>query len=144
MKSKTAKLAKVHFLRLMKGENLLESIITYCKEKNISSGSVQGIGAISKPSIGYYDLENKKYLTNNYDFNAELVNCSGNIAKNKDTGEIIAHLHMVVGDPKGQTYGGHVMPKNMISVTGEFIILETEGNNYRAIDEDFNLMLLDL
>ncbi|MHA1198528.1 MAG: PPC domain-containing DNA-binding protein [Candidatus Heimdallarchaeaceae archaeon] len=144
MKSKTVKLVKVHFLRLMKGEDLLESIIKYCKEKNISSGSIQGIGAISNPSIGYYDLENKTYLTNNYDFNAELVNCSGNIATNKDTGEIIAHLHMVVGDPKGQTYGGHVMPKNRISVTGEFIILETEGSNYRAIDEDFNLMLLDL
>ncbi len=144
MKSKTTKLAKVHFLRLMKGESLLENIVAYCEKMNISSGSVQGIGAISNPSVGYYDLVNKTYLTNSYNFNAELVSCSGNIAKNKETGEIVAHLHMVVGDSKGKTYGGHVMPENKISVTGEFIILETEGSNYRSIDEGFNLMLLDL
>ncbi len=144
MKSKTDQLVKVHYLRLMKGEDLLASIITYCKDKDISSGSVHGIGAIGNPSLGYFDLETQTYQTNNYDFNAELVNCTGNIAKNRETGEIIAHLHMVVGDSKGKTYGGHVMPNNKISVTGEFVIFETAIGNYRTLDEDFQLLLLDL
>ena len=144
MKSKTDQLVKVHYLRLMKGEDLLASIITYCKDKDISSGSVHGIGAIGNPSLGYFDLETQTYQTNNYDFNAELVNCTGNIAKNRETGEIIAHLHMVVGDSKGKTYGGHVMPNNQISVTGEFVIFETAIGNYRTLDEDFQLLLLDL
>jgi predicted DNA-binding protein with PD1-like motif len=128
----------------MKGEGILETIIEYCKQEKISSGYVQGIGAISTPSIGYFDLEKKEYVTNNMDFNAELVNCSGNIAKNKETGDIIAHLHMVVGDQKCHTYGGHVLANNKISVTGEFIIFETEGGNYRSVDDEFKLMLLDL
>lgn len=144
MKAKTSKLVKVHFIRLMKGEYLLESIVEYCTNNNISSGSVQGIGAISKPIVGYFDLDAMQYVTNSFEFNAELVNCSGNIAKNKETGEIIAHLHMTIGDPSGKTYGGHVMLKNRISVTGEFIILETEGNNYRTKDDEFQLMLLNL
>ena len=128
----------------MKGEGILESITEYCNREKISSAYVQGIGAVSKPLIGYFDLESKEYLTINMDFNAELVNCSGNVARNKKNGDIIAHLHMVVGDPKGHTYGGHVMPNNKISVTGEFIIFETEGGNYRSVDDDFKLMLLDL
>ncbi len=144
MKSKTTSIKQIHFLRLMKGEDLLESIMAYCYKNEISSGSVQGIGAIQNPSIGYFDLKKKEYFTNTYNFNAELVNCSGNVSKNKETGEIIIHLHMVVGDPKGQAFGGHVMSNNIISVTGEFVILETEGTNYRVVDEDFKLMLLDL
>lgn len=143
MKSKKTHLIQVHFLRLMKGEDLLDSIITYCKKHNISSASVHGIGAIVNPSVGYYNLATKSYHENKYNFNAELVNCTGNIAKNKETGEIIAHLHMVIGDPDGRTYGGHVLTNNRISVTGEFIIFETAGNNYRTFDENLKLMLLN-
>jgi predicted DNA-binding protein with PD1-like motif len=128
----------------MKGDDVLNSIIEFCENHHISSGTVHGIGAISHPTIGYFDLDNKTYLSINCDFNAELVNCSGNIARNKETGEIIAHLHMVVGNQKGQTFGGHVMQNNKISVTGEFVIFETEGSNYRTKDDEFGLMLLDL
>jgi len=144
MKTKSSQLKKVHFLRLMKDEDILASIIKYCKTENIFSGYVQGIGAVANPSIGYFDLESKEYLVINKNFNAELVNCSGNIALDKKTGELIAHLHMVVGDSNGQTIGGHVMPDNKISVTGEFIIFETQGKNHRTKDNTFGLMLLDL
>lgn len=144
MKSKSSRIVQMHFLRLMKGEDILTSIIEYCENNNIFSGYVQGIGAVSNPVLGYFDLETKTYQIIDYDFNAELVNCSGNIARIKETGEVIIHLHMVVGDPKCQTFGGHVMPNNIISVTGEFVIIETEGVNYRTKEEEFGLMLLDL
>ncbi|TFG11046.1 DNA-binding protein [Candidatus Heimdallarchaeota archaeon] len=143
MKNKSSQLKGVHFLRLMKGEPIIASILEYCKNNNILSGYVQGIGAVSNPSIGYFDLEKREYLVIDKNFNAELVNCSGNLAINKETGELIAHLHMVIGDSNGQTFGGHVMPNNTISVTGEFIIFETEGINYRTKDDTFGLMLLD-
>jgi len=50
----------------------------------------------------------------------------------------------LVGDPKGKTYGGHLLPGNKITVTGEFVILETEEVLTRAIDEEFKLLLLNL
>ena len=144
MKSITSKLKKVHYLKLEKGDDILECIVSYCKEQKLSSGAVLGIGAVSNPSLGYFDLDEKTYLQNDYEFNAEILNCSGNIARNAETGEFMAHLHMLVGDPKGKTYGGHLLPGNKITVTGEFVILETKEVLTRAIDEEFKLLLLNL
>jgi predicted DNA-binding protein with PD1-like motif len=144
MKSITSKLKEVHYLKLEKGDDILESVVSYCREHKISSGAVLGIGAVENPSLGYFDLDKKIYLKNDYDFNAEILNCTGNIAINAETGEYMAHLHMLVGDPKGHTFGGHLLPGNKITVTGEFVIIETEEVLTRSIDEEFKLLLLNL
>ncbi len=144
MKSFRDNIKQIHYLKLEKGEDILDSIINYCKVTNINSGAIIGIGAVEKASLGYYDLKSKSYLTNNYDFNAEIINCTGNIAINKQTKEYIAHIHMTIGDDKGRTYGGHLLPNNPISVTGEFIIFETTTKLSRKIENEFQLLLLDL
>ena len=136
-------LKKVHYLKLEKGDDILESVISYCEKNKITSGAVFGIGAVKNPSLGYFDLDKKTYLHNDYDFNAEILNCSGNIAKNAETGDYMAHLHMLVGDPTGKTFGGHLLPGNKITVTGEFVIFETETTLLRTLDEEFKLLLLN-
>ena len=144
MKSTIDKLKRVHYLKLEKGDDILESIISYCKDNTVSSGAVLGIGAVYNPSLGYFDLDKKIYLQNDYDFNAEILNCSGNIAKNAETGDYMAHLHMLVGDQKGNTFGGHLLPGNKITVTGEFVIFETETTLTRELDDEFKLLLLNV
>ena len=114
----------------------VSSTIDYFSIK-INSGAIVGIGAVEKASLGYYDLKTKSYLTNNFDFNAEIINCTGNIAINKQTKEYIAHIHMTIGDDKGRTFGGHLLPNNPISVTGEFIIFETTTKLSRKIEDEF-------
>ena len=143
MKSITCNLKKIHYLKLETGDDILESIISYCKEKEISSGAVMGIGAVAHPSLGYFNLSKKIYRKNDYTFNAEILNCTGNIARNEETGEYMAHIHMLVGDPKGYTFGGHLLPGNEITVTGEFVIFETDIKLTRSMDEEFNLLLLN-
>jgi len=95
-------------------------------------------------TTGYFDLDKKTYLKNDYNFNAEILNCTGNIARNAETGEYMAHLHMLVGDPKGHTFGGHLLPGNKITVTGEFVIIETEETLTISLDDEFKLLLLNL
>lgn len=144
MQSKFDEIKGIHILRLLKDEDILESIISYCKDKNLASGAIYGLGAVSKASLGYYDLETKTYLENKFEFNAELLNCTGNISINEETGDYIPHLHMIIGDKEGNTFGGHVMPNTIISITGEFIIFETHSKLTRKLDEEFNLYLLNL
>ena len=144
MKSIRDNIKQIHFLKLEKGEDIIDSIINYCKKTNINSGAIFGIGAVEKASLGYYDLKSKSYLTNNFDFNAEIINCTGNITINEQTDEHIAHIHMTIGDEKGKTYGGHLLPNNPISVTGEFVIFETATKLSRKIENEFQLLLLDL
>ncbi len=144
MQSKFDELKGVHFLRLMRGEDVLKSVIEYCKEKNLTSGAIYGLGAVSTASLGYYDLDKKTYLENKFDFNAEVLCCTGNISKNEETNDYIPHIHMIIGDIKGNTFGGHVLPGTIISVTGEFTIFEINSTITRKKDEEFNLNLLNL
>jgi len=74
MKSICDNIKQIHFLKLEKGEDIIDSIIKYCKETNINSGAIFGIGAVEKASLGYYELKSKSYITNNFDFNAEIIN----------------------------------------------------------------------
>ncbi|MHA2255153.1 MAG: PPC domain-containing DNA-binding protein [Candidatus Heimdallarchaeaceae archaeon] len=144
MKSISEKLINVHFIKMEKGEDILETIVNYCKKVDLKSGAIYGLGAVEKASLGFYDLNSKTYLTNDYDFNAEILNCTGNITKNKETGEYIAHIHMTIGDVEGKTFGGHLLPGNPISVTGEFTIFEIDSILEREVDDEFKLLLLSL
>jgi predicted DNA-binding protein with PD1-like motif len=144
MKSVSEKLVKIHFIKIEKGEDILETLLKYCKEVDFQSGVLYGIGAVEKASLGFYDLNTKTYLTNDFNFNAEILNCTGNIAKNKQTREYVVHVHMTIGDAEGKTFGGHLLPGNPISVTGEFTLFEINTTLDRELDDEFKLLLLSL
>ncbi len=144
MRSAIDDLKKIHYLKLEKGDDVLNSIINYCKENQIKSGAIFGIGAVQKANLGYFDVETKTYLENKFDFYAEILNCTGNVAINELTKEHMAHLHMLIGDVKGVTFGGHVLPGTLVSVTGEFVLFETNSTLNRNIDDEFRLMLLNI
>lgn len=131
---------KIHLLRLEKGDELLTSILNYVKEKNILSGFLTGIGALEKGKIGYFDIIKKKYL--NIPFQeVELLACTGNISKNKDTSEHVAHIHIIIGNPDGTSLGGHLVEAN-VSVTAEIYLVETRPGVFRTKDEETGLYLL--
>ncbi len=48
-------------VRLEKGEEVVESIKTLCRENNIRLGTVSGIGAADKATIGLFETATKKY-----------------------------------------------------------------------------------
>jgi len=59
MKSLSEKLINVHFIKMEKGEDILETIVNYCKQVNLKSGAIYGLGAVEKASLGFYDLNSK-------------------------------------------------------------------------------------
>lgn len=144
METLTSKIKKVHYIHLEKGEDILFTLKKYCESKKIQSGIIMGIGAVERANIGFFDIEKKEYVSNSYDFNAEIVNCTGNIAINNDTNKVIVHLHITIGDINGKTYGGHVQDNTPISVTGEFKILETQKEIVRKVDKRTGLYLQSL
>lgn len=144
METVTSKIKQVHYIRLEKGEDILHELKKYCENKKITSGIIMGIGAVERANIGFFNIQKKEYISNAYDFNAEIVNCTGNIAINNDTNEVIVHLHITIADVDGETYGGHVQEDTPISVTGEFTILETQDKIVRKIDKRTGLHLQSL
>ncbi|NHJ40821.1 MAG: DUF296 domain-containing protein [Asgard group archaeon] len=140
MKEMQMELQKIHLIRLEKGEELLSSIITYIKNNNILAGFITGIGALEKGTFGYFDVENKEYLHTSFK-NVELLACNGNIARNKDTNEPVAHIHIVISEKNGKSSGGHLI-EGIVSVTAEIYIVETRPIVYRAKDDETGLYLL--
>ncbi|NHJ03226.1 MAG: DNA-binding protein [Candidatus Heimdallarchaeota archaeon] len=141
MKTMIMEQQKVHLIRFEKGEELLSGIVNYVKENNISAGFLSGIGALEKGVFGYFDVEKKLYVNTKFK-EVELVGCTGNIAVNKDTKEPIAHIHILIGEKDGKTFGGHLV-EGIISVTAEIYLVETKPTIYRTKDDETELYLLN-
>lgn len=141
MKTMSMETRKVHLIKLDKDEELLSSIIAYVKKENILAGYLTAIGALEKGKLGYFDVKKKEYLHLSF-AEVELVSCMGNIAKNKETKEPMAHIHITVSDKNGNCKGGHLV-EGIVSVTAEIYLVETKPGVTRIKDELTGLLLLN-
>lgn len=126
-------------LKIDKGEEIVETIKSLAKRENISLASVSGIGAVNHAIVGLFDTRQKKYFTNIFNRDLEIVSLSGNITI-KDF-EPYIHLHIGLADINGNMYGGH-LNEAVISGAGEIIIIEINGAAGREFNEDIGLNLL--
>ncbi len=135
-------ISRMLFIKLEPNDDILESLTKAVKESSIQSGFFTAIGALSNANIGYYVLEEKRYKTITLVGDFEILSCIGNITQ-IDSSPVI-HAHLVVGDKDGQAFGGHLLPENYISVTGEVFLVEAKTPLQRKVDEKFNLSLISL
>jgi predicted DNA-binding protein with PD1-like motif len=127
-----------YFLRLFQEEDILESLQKFCqKHPNIEAGTIQGIGAVSRAQIGFFD--GRTYLKNFFEENLEILSLIGNIAENQ-----VVHLHGIFGRKDGTTIGGHIFLGCKVSVTCEIQILVLTPKLSRKEDPRTKLKLLDL
>lgn len=127
-------------LRFDLGEEILETLGSFCEKEGVYSGKITAIGAISELVVSFYDLPNKQYVDRAFSKPLEIASFSGNISK-KD-GELVIHAHGVFSDEKGLCVGGHVK-KMIVSATCELIIEVFEGKIARESNQDIGLNLMN-
>jgi len=140
LKSIETKVSRVIVGKIEPNEDLIDSIIKMVNKYDIKSGFINCIGALKKITIGYFDMESKKYLTKTVDEYVELVSCMGNISFRD--GKPIIHLHASIGARDYSIIGGHLIQPSIVSITGEAYILEIDRKIERVNDPQFNLSLL--
>lgn len=118
METKTKK-EKI-FVRLDRGEEVLEKLKEIRNKYNIKNGFFQGVGAVDKVKLGNYEVESQKYREDSFSGSFEVSNFSGNIGPDK------IHAHITVADEKFETKAGHCSFAR-VSGTFEMIILESES-----------------
>lgn len=134
--------SKTHLIiRLEKGEEVVSSIVNVCKEYNIKLGVITGIGAVSLAVVGYFNVEEKKYYSNEFKGSLEILSLMGNIT-NKD-GEVYIHPHLTFADEEGNAKGGH-LNKAIISATGEIFIEKIDDNIGRVFSDEVGLNLMEI
>ncbi|TFB09261.1 DNA-binding protein [Candidatus Atribacteria bacterium MT.SAG.1] len=126
-------------IRIDKGEEVIQTIKKVCGDNKIKLGSISGIGAANKVTIGLFDTKAKEYHSQELIGDYEITNLSGNISTMD--GEIYLHLHIGLSDSKYNAYGGH-LTSAVISGTGEIIIEEINGEIEREFNKEVGLNLL--
>lgn len=92
--------------RLDHGTDIISQIADLAKEKEIETGFLSTIGALSRAELGYYDQISQKYTEIQIDQPVELVSCLGNISLRDDLPFV--HAHAVLSDREGKVWGGHL------------------------------------
>ena len=141
MKSKLLDHGHILALRLEVGEEIVGCILSAAKENRIPSGTVSGLGAVRSAEIGLFDPTERQYHKTTLTQPLEIASLAGNLAT-KD-GEPYAHLHIVLGDINGHTYGGH-LSSGIISATAEIFIQIFPDTIPRVFSDEVGLNLMAL
>ena len=124
--------------RIDKGEEILEKIKEIALKENIKLANVNALGATNDFTVGVYKVDEKKYYSNSFQGNFEIVSLTGTINTMND--EFYTHIHMSAGNDKGEVFGGH-LNRAIVSATCEMIINIIDGNVDRFYDEKIGLNL---
>ena len=139
MQSKETK--NIIFMRLFPNEEINEQIKKVCKIYNVKTAVVlSGIGQVKNVKLGYFKKKGD-YSPETFEKPLEILSLTGNICKQGN--EYIPHLHIVLGDEKKNSLGGHFI-EGIISVTAEIVLLKTDVNAKRKIEEETGLQGLFL
>ena len=129
---------KTIVVRIDRGEEILDKIKEISLKENIKLASVSALGATNDFTVGVYKVDEKKYYSNEFKGNFEIVSLTGTI--NTMNGEFYTHIHMSAGNEKGEVFGGH-LNRAMVSATCEMIINIIDGEVDRYHDEEIGLNL---
>jgi predicted DNA-binding protein with PD1-like motif len=128
-------------IRLDLGEPILDSIIDLAKKRGIEASFLWGLGAVKDITLGYYDIENKRYIKNGYDGVWELISLTGNLAAT-DEGKFV-HAHALLSNSANETIGGHVFTMTT-AATVEIYLIPLKPGLERKYDKTTGLKLLDI
>ena len=122
-----------------KGEKIMGSITSFCKNNGINNAQLSGIGAVKDIEIGSFDTKSKIYIRQNFKDTWELVSYQGNVSL-KDNLPFI-HAHVTISNHNLDMKGGHLFEATVAAV-GEFFLKKIDNTVYRKLNEDVGLPTL--
>ncbi len=106
---------KIYALRLLPGQDLKQSLITYSKEKKLQAAYILTcVGSLRKSHLRMAD---KKEGTR-FEKKMEIVSLVGTLSEGG------AHLHISLSDGNGAMIGGHLLEGCEINTTAEIVLGE--------------------
>lgn len=124
--------------RIDKGEEILDKIKEIANKENIKLANINALGATNDFTVGVFKTDEKKYYSNNFTGDFEIVSLTGTI--NTMNGEFYSHIHMSAGNDKGEVFGGH-LNRAIVSATCEMVINIIDGTVDRVFNDEIGLNL---
>ena len=95
---------RVIVARLTHGADLLDEIVTLAQRHGIEAGALQGLGALQRARLAYYDQSGKQYAEFALDRPLEITSLTGNLSRRD--GAPASHVHLTLAGHDGHAYGG--------------------------------------
>lgn len=124
--------------RIDRGEEILEQIKKIAEKESIKLANINALGATNDFTVGVFKVDEKKYYSNTFSGNFEIVSLTGTINTMND--EFYSHIHMSAGNDKGEVFGGH-LNRAIVSATCEMVINIIDGKVDRYFDPEVGLNL---
>ena len=137
---KSGKYKDSFYLRIDRGEEIIGAITKFCTDEQIKAGLISGLGSVSVAELGLFDIDEKKYIKQEFSGIYEIASMNGNISEMNN--ETYLHIHAVLSDRECRAYGGH-FARGMVAATCEIIIRPISGNPGRKFDDAIGLNVLD-
>ena len=115
------------------GADLLEGLTQLVQKENIRCGRIHGIGATTHAIVAYYDQNTKKYNPMEFNGGMEILNLTGDVSIRD--GKPFVHVHLLLSDPQGKVFGGHLMPGTKLWAC-EVFIDEFEGEELARVQDE--------
>lgn len=126
-------------IRLDPGEEIVSAVAEVCKTEGTRLGTVSGIGAVDKATVGLFKPDSKEYFSTTLEKPFEITALTGNVSEMN--GELYLHLHITLADIEHNAFGGH-LNEARVSATAEIWIDEAEGTIDREFSDTVGLNLL--
>ena len=132
------KFGNKYIVRIDRGEEIVETLKKFCEDNNIKLGTIIGLGATNKATVGLYNTEEKKYYSEELTGDHEITSLYGNISTMNN--EIYLHIHATLCNQETRAFGGH-LNSAVVSATFEAVIEVIDGEVDRAFNEEIGLNL---
>ena len=129
------------FIDVSKGDLINKSLLEVATKENLTSGWINGLGAITNIEIGYYDIEDKVYVKKIFNEHYELLSLMGNVSL--VDGKPFIHTHISFSDTDFKGFGGHLFDAEVIAA-GELLIFCSDYKLDRKLNCDIGLSLWDI
>jgi predicted DNA-binding protein with PD1-like motif len=122
------------------GDEVMTRLGEFADAEGLSAASIQGIGALSDVTLGYFDWAARDYERVHVGEQVEVLSLLGDVAL--ADGKPQVHAHIVVGKRDGSAHGGHLM-EGHVRPTLELIVTETPVHLRKRVDAVSGLALID-
>jgi predicted DNA-binding protein with PD1-like motif len=106
----------------------------------VQSAHFTGIGAVSRATVGWLDLNRKLYHAIPVNQQVEVLSMIGDVAV--FNGKPVVHAHLVMGKSDGTTVGGHLW-EAIVSPTLEVFVSVDSAPLGKTVDPESGIKLID-
>ena len=122
-----------------KGDEAFSGLMEFAEKYHVTSGHFTAIGALSRATLAWFDLQKKMYRKIPINEQVEVLSMIGDFALYQ--GKSALHTHMVLGHRDGRASGGHVI-EAVVSPTLEVFVTVDPVALEKKYDPETGLTLI--